>query len=72
MTTMRRSVFFSTKLSWTVTLAAAALGIYLLSTHTGHVIYALPYLILLACPLIHFFMHGHGHHNHDENSEKSK
>ena len=45
-----------------VTLALAALGAYLLATHTGHVLWALPYLLLLACPLMHLFMHrGHRH-----------
>ena len=34
----------------------------------------LPYLFLLACPLMHLFMH-HGHEahgSHDENTERSK
>jgi hypothetical protein len=43
-----------------VTLVVAALGVYLLATHTGHVLAALPYLLLLACPLMHLF--GHRHH----------
>ena len=39
----------------------AALFIY---EHRMHVLGWLPYLILLACPLMHLFMH-HGHgHNH--------
>lgn len=45
-----------------LTLALAALGIYLFMTHTGHVLTALPYLLLMACPLMHLFMHkGHTH-----------
>ena len=37
---------------------------YLLTEHRTHFIGALPYLILLACPLMHLFMHhGHGHHH---------
>ncbi|TGD97707.1 DUF2933 domain-containing protein [Methylobacterium nonmethylotrophicum] len=47
-----------------LTLVLAALGIYLLMSHTGHMLSALPYLLLIACPLIHVFMH-HGH-RHDE------
>ena len=59
-----RTVFVGTPLGWIVTLALAGLGIYLFATHTGHVLAALPYLLLLACPLMHLFMHGgHDHHH---------
>jgi hypothetical protein len=60
----RRTVqrHLGSKLGWAITLALAALGAYLLWTHTGHVVYALPYLFLLACPLMHVFGHHHGHH----------
>lgn len=44
-----------------VSLAAAGLGAYLLLTHTGHVLSAVPYLLLLACPLLHLLGHGHRH-----------
>jgi hypothetical protein len=45
-------------------LAAGAIGLYyLLTAHLTHVTQAIPYLILLACPLMHFF-HGHGGHGH--------
>lgn len=43
----------------------AAAAFYLLTEHTEHVIGAVPYLVLLACPLMHLFMHhGHGGHHH--------
>ncbi|MBX6370611.1 MAG: DUF2933 domain-containing protein [Rhodospirillales bacterium] len=33
--------------------------------HTAHVFGALPYLLLLACPLLHLFHHGgHGREHH--------
>lgn len=38
-------------------------GFYLLTEHTAHVFGALPYLLLLACSLMHLFMH-HGHGGH--------
>ena len=51
-----------------VCLALAALGLYLLMTHTGHVLLALPYVVLLACPLMHVFSHGHGHRHQQDRS----
>ncbi len=35
-------------------------GFYLATEHTAHLFGALPYLLLLSCPLMHLFMH-HGH-----------
>ena len=45
-------------------------GFYLLTEHTAHVFGVLPYLLILACPLMHLFMHhGHGGHGgHDPDS----
>lgn len=40
----------------------AALGLYLIIVHQEHVLGALPFLIILLCPLSHLFMHkGHKH-----------
>lgn len=62
-----RTVLVGTPLGWVVTLALAGLGIYLFATHAGHILTALPYLLLLTCPLMHLFMHrGHGHHGKRE------
>ena len=36
---------------------------FLLSEHRAHFFGALPFLLLLACPLMHMFMHG-GHGGH--------
>lgn len=39
---------------------------YLAREHYGHLSQALPYLILLLCPLLHLFGHAHGgHHSKD-------
>ena len=45
----------------------AIAAFFLLSEHRAHLFGALPYLLLLACPLMHIFMHrGHGKgHRHD-------
>ena len=53
--------FLDSRAGLLLCLLLAALGGYLLWTHTGHVLTVLPYLFLLACPLMHFFGHGHGH-----------
>lgn len=46
-----------------------AFGVALLaSQHLQHIVGILPYLLLLSCPLMHLFGHGHhhGHHHHEE------
>jgi len=43
-----------------VGLALAAL----IFEHRMHVLGALPYLVILLCPLMHLFMHGGHHHGH--------
>jgi len=41
----------------------AVAAYFLLSEHRAHLFGALPFLLLLACPLMHVFMHrGHGAH----------
>ena len=40
-------------------------GAYLLTRHAEHTLWYLPFLILLACPIMHIFMHRHGHRSHD-------
>jgi len=42
---------------------ALVAGFFLITEHGAHVFGALPYLLLLACPLMHLFGH-HGHHGH--------
>lgn len=38
----------------------AVIGGYVAREHYGHLSQALPYLILLLCPLMHMFGHNHG------------
>ena len=44
---------------------------YLLTEHTAHVFGVLPFLLLLACPLMHLFMH-HGHGGHSDHDQADK
>lgn len=56
---------------WTIMaiLGTAAL-ILLWADHKPHLISALPFLVLLACPLMHVFMHhGHGAGDHHRKPE---
>ena len=43
---------------------------FLIREHTAHVLGALPWLFLAACPLMHLFMH-HGHGSHGDGHDKS-
>ena len=41
----------------------AIAGFFLLAEHRAHLLGLLPFLLLLACPLLHLFHHGgHGRH----------
>ncbi|MGC3874594.1 DUF2933 domain-containing protein [Halomonas sp. GXIMD04776] len=54
-----------------LSLAAMVFLLFLLwEEHKVHLLGALPWLILLACPLMHVFMHrGHGSHGgHDDHN----
>ena len=50
----------------------ALIAVYFLWTeHRAHVVQFLPFVLLLACPLLHMF-HGHGGHGkHEDNERKS-
>jgi hypothetical protein len=50
--------------------AVLIIGFYLLTEHRAHLFGALPYLLILACPLMHIFMHrSHGDHAASRDSE---
>ena len=47
---------------WTVWCVLGFAVALLLIEHYTHVLGILPYLLILACPIMHYFMHGkHGH-----------
>lgn len=58
----------------TLSLALAGIGLLLFTGHRAHALDILAYLFLLACPLMHMFMHHgrHGHHHGDEPAPKGK
>ncbi len=56
---------------WLLWIGLAAAVLWLLLYHRAHVLEVLPFLILLACPLMHLFGHGHGG-GHSQHSHASK
>ncbi len=54
--------FFTSRATIVLIFFLAVAGALLLTEHRAHVLGVLVYLPLLACPLMHFFMHGHGSH----------
>ena len=56
--------------NWILVAFLAIAAFFLFTEHRAHLLGALPFLLLLACPLMHLFMHG-GHGGHDtDRSEK--
>lgn len=48
-------------------------GFFLLVEHRAHTLGFLPYLLLLACPFLHIFMHkGHGGHRGDSGRNRQE
>lgn len=45
-------------------------GFYLVTEHWAHLLGILPWLLLLACPLMHLFMHHGHHHHHSSNAQR--
>jgi hypothetical protein len=44
--------------AWVLVSFGLIAGFFLLSEHRAHALGVLPYLLLLACPLLHMFSHG--------------
>jgi hypothetical protein len=65
--------FWNTRSTLAVAGFAIIAGFLLLSEHRAHALGFLPYLLIVACPLLHFFMHGGhgGHGGHGKRPERS-
>ncbi len=57
---------------WVTYLGLVILTYFLLMEHRDHVFQFLPYLIFLACPLMHIFMHKGHDHGHSINERKDQ
>ena len=54
---------WSSRAKWALAVFAIIGGYFLFAEHRAHVLPYLPWLILLACLMMHLFMHG-GHSDH--------
>ena len=54
---------------WTMIAIMVFAVALLASQHLQHVVGILPLLLLLACPLMHLFGHGHHHHSVEPRNE---
>lgn len=67
--------FWRSRSGVTLLVLGAVAGFFLLTEHRAHVLGVLPYLLILACPLMHLFMHhghGQGHEGHQHPSSDDK
>ncbi len=69
-----REETYRRRLRWGLGAFLAIAFFFLWEEHRAHLFAALPWLLLLACPLMHFFMHrGHrSHHHHDRPTSGEK
>ena len=56
---------------WVLIGFLAIAAFFLLSEHRAHLLGVLPYLLFLACPLMHLFHHGHGHRHDVRQTDRS-
>jgi hypothetical protein len=66
--TKSKQIFWFTPRGLAVLGLVSAATYFLLMEHRQHVWQYLPFLILLACPFMHLFMHG-GHGDHGSHGE---
>ena len=62
--------FWCTRYALGLLVFGAVAAYFLLSEHRAHFLGALPFLLLLACPFMHLFMHG-GHGGHGGGNQDS-
>ena len=52
----------------------AIAAFYLITEHRAHTLGWLPWLLILACPVLHIFMHrkhgAHGHNHHERRADQ--
>jgi len=69
--TMNESGFRGRTSRWVFLGFVLIAGYFLLTEHRAHVVQFLPFVLLLACPLLHIF-HGHGGHGGDKRDKTER
>lgn len=70
---VRPQSFWTSRYAIGLLVIGGVAGSFLLTEHLAHVVGVLPFLLLLACPLMHLFMHhGHGGHSHHDSTKNEK
>lgn len=59
----------TSRANWVLIGFIAIAAFFLLTEHRAHLLGFLPFLLLLACPLMHLFMHG-GHGGHGGHGDR--
>lgn len=61
------SASLRSRVTWVCVGFLVIAGFFLITEHTAHAFGVLPYVLLLACPLLHMLLHGR-HHGQGEHS----
>jgi hypothetical protein len=69
--TMNESGFRGRTNRWVFLGFVLIAGYFLLTEHRAHVVQFLPFVLLLACPLLHMF-HGHGRHGGGDKRDQTE
>jgi len=67
--------WLKSRTAWVLLGFLAIMGFFLITEHGAHLFGVLPFLLLLLCPLLHFFLHrghgeNHGDHQHSHGGDK--
>ncbi|MGE5652163.1 MAG: DUF2933 domain-containing protein [Bacillota bacterium] len=60
---------YARRWKWVLIGFLLVVAFFLWTEHRAHLFGILPYLLLLACPLMHLFHHGHGHGRHRDGAD---
>ena len=70
---LREGSFWTSRAFLVCAVLLVVVGVLLWTEHLAHALGYLPFLLILACPLMHIFMHGgHGGHAHHQGTDPAR